>query len=122
MSFCQHHEGTVLELEKRLFVLLFRLGCVLVRLMLVSRHLRLNLEPYLALKGYRLGNAYAKRTMKTAFGAVSYGRVHLSGRKAAPVFIPWTWCLGLTRDGLSPWVMQWVARLATRMSYRGGSG
>ena len=34
VSFCQHHEGTVLELEKRLFVLWFRLGCVLVRLML----------------------------------------------------------------------------------------
>ena len=26
--------------------------------------------------------------------------------------------LGLTRDRLSPWVMQWVARLATRMSFK----
>ena len=117
VSFCQHHEGTVLELEKRLFVLLFRLGCVLVRLMLVSRHLRLNLEPYLALKGYRLGNPSAERTIKTAFGAVSYGRAHLIREEGGPGFHPLDVVLGLTRDGFSPWVVQFVTRLATRMSY-----
>ena len=61
VDFCQHHEGTVFESEKRLLVLLFRLGCVLVRLTFVSRPLRLNLEPYLALNGYRLGNPSAER-------------------------------------------------------------
>src|SRR5260370_14969923 len=33
-------------------------------------------------------------------------------------FFPLDVVLGLTRDRLSPWVMQWVARLATRMSFK----
>ena len=33
-------------------------------------------------------------------------------------FFPLDLELGLTRDRLSPWVMQWVARLATRMSFK----
>ena len=63
---------TFWELEKRLLVLLFGLGRVLTRLMLVHRHSRLSLEPYLAMKGYRLGNA--ERKLKTACGEVSYGQ------------------------------------------------
>jgi hypothetical protein len=117
VSFCQHHEGTFLEFEKRLLVLLFRSGCVLVRLMLVSRHLRLNLKPYLALEGYRLGNDYAERKLKTAFGEVSYGRAHLIREGGGTGFHPLDVVLGLTRDGFSPWVVQFVTRLATRMSY-----
>jgi hypothetical protein len=117
LCFCQHHEGTFGELEKRLFVLLFRLGCVLVRLMLVSRHLRLNLEPYLALPGYRLGDDDAERKLKTAFGEVSYARAHLIRKGGGSGFHPLDVELGLTRDGFSPWVVQFVTRLATRMSY-----
>ena len=32
-------------------------------------------------------------------------------------FHPLDVALGLTRDGFSPWVVQFVTRLATRMSY-----
>ena len=60
LSFCLEQDGTFWEGEKSLLSRLFALGCVLVRLLLVSRHLRLNLEPYLALEGYRLGEAYMR--------------------------------------------------------------
>ena len=48
LSFCQEHDGTFWEAEKSLLSRVFALGCILVRLLLVSRHRRLNLEPYLA--------------------------------------------------------------------------
>ena len=105
------------EFEKRLLVLLFGLGRVLTRLMLVHRHSRLSLEPYLAMKGYRLGDAYAERKLKTACGEVSYGRAHLIREGGGTGFHPLDVALGLTRDGFSPWVVQFVTRLATRMSY-----
>jgi hypothetical protein len=117
VCFCQGHEGTFWEFEKRLLVLLFGLGCVLVRLMLVNRHLRLNLEPYHALDGYRLGDGYAKRKLKTVLGEVIYGRAHFIRVEGGTGFHPLDVALGLTRDGFSPWVVQFVTKLATRMSY-----
>ena len=52
VCFCLGEERTFWEFEKRLLVLLLGLGRVLTRLMLVHRHSRLSLEPYLAMKGY----------------------------------------------------------------------
>jgi len=117
ICFCLGEERTFWEFEKYLFVLLFGLGRVLTRLMLVHRHSRLSLEPYLAMKGYRLGDAYAERKLKTAFGEISYGRAHLIREEGGTGFHPLDVALGLTRDGFSPWVVQFVTRLATRMSY-----
>ena len=118
VCFCLGEERTFWEFEKRLLVLLFGLGRVLTRLMLVHRHSRLSLEPYLAMKGYGLGDAYAERKLKTACGEVSYGRAHLIREGGGnPSSIPWTWRWVSTRDGFSPWVVQFVTRLATRMSY-----
>ena len=65
ICFCLSEERTFGEFEKRLLVLLFGLGRVLTRLMLVHRHLQLNLEPYQGMQGYRLGNAYVKRKLTT---------------------------------------------------------
>ena len=70
---------------------MFGFGRVLTRLMLVHRHSRLSLEPYLAMKGYRFGDACAERKLKTAYGEVSYGQRHLMREGGGPVFIPWTW-------------------------------
>jgi hypothetical protein len=117
VCFCLGEERTFWEFEKRLLVLLFGLGRVLTRLMLVHRHSRLSLEPYLAMKGYRLGEAYAERKLKTACGEISYGRAHLIREGGGTGFHPLDVVLGLTRDGFSPWVVQFVTRLATRMSY-----
>ena len=117
LSFCLEHDGTFWDGEKCLLSRVFALGCILVRLLLASRHLRLNLEPYLALEGYRLGATYAERTLKTAFGVITYGRVHLIREGGGGGFHPLDVVLGLTRDGFSPWMVQFVTRLATRMSY-----
>ena len=56
LSFCQEHDGTFWEGKKCLLSRVFAPGCILVRILLASRHLRLNLEPYLV-TGYRLGAA-----------------------------------------------------------------
>jgi len=117
VCFCQGHEGTFWEFEKCFLVLLFGLGRVLVRLMLVHRHLQLNLEPYHALDGYRLGDGYAERKLKTVFGEIIYGRAHFIRVKGGTGFHPLDVTLGLTRDGFSPWMVQFVTKLATRMSY-----
>ena len=117
LCFCQEHDGTFWEAEKSLLARVSALGCILVRLLLASRHLRLNLEPYLAFEGYRLGAVYAVRKLKTAFGEISYGRAHLIREGGGCGFHPLDAVLGLTRDGFSPWLVQFVTRLATRMSF-----
>jgi hypothetical protein len=117
LGFCQEHDGTFWEAEKSLLSRVFALGCILVRLLLASRHRRLNLEPYLAFEGYRLGAADAERKLKTAFGEITYGRAHLIRQGGGCGFHPLDAVLGLTRDGFSPWMIQFVTRLATRMSY-----
>jgi hypothetical protein len=118
LAFSQEHDGTFWDAEKRLLSSVFALGGILVRLLLASRHRRLDLRPYLALEGYRLGVAYAERKLKTVFGEISYGRAHLIRQAGGCGFHPLDAVLGLTRDGFSPWMVQFVTRLATRMSYR----
>lgn len=117
LSFCLQNEHSFWKFEKCLFALLAVLGRLLVRLFLTSRHERLDLKPYVQDGVYRLSNDYAKRTVKTAWGEVAYGRAQLRQRQGGTGFYPLDAVLGLTRDRLSPWVMYWVGRLATRMSF-----
>jgi hypothetical protein len=117
LHFCLHNEHSFWEFEKCLLALLAVLGRLLVRLFLTSRHQRLDLQPYLQDGTYRLDHAYAERTVKTAWGEVTFGRAQLRRRKKGPGFHPLDAVLGLTRDRLSPWVMFLVGRLATRMSF-----
>jgi hypothetical protein len=56
--------------------------------------------------------------LKTVYGEVVYGRHYLMSRGGGNGFFPLDVVLGLTHDRLSPWVMQWVARLATRLSFK----
>ena len=56
--------------------------------------------------------------MKTVYGEVTYGRHYLLSCGRGSGIFPLDVVLGLTRDRLSPWVMQGVARLATRMSFQ----
>jgi hypothetical protein len=115
--FCEQSALSFWEFETRLFVLMAGLGRLLVRLFLTARHRRLDLEPHLADGKYRVGDRYAERTLKTAYGSVRYGRTQLIKHKGGSGFYPLDALLGLTRDGFSPWVLQLVARLATRMSF-----
>jgi hypothetical protein len=117
LTVCQQREYPFFQFEKCLFALMAVLGRLLVRLYLTARHERLNLEPYLQDGQYRQGDPYAERTLKTAYGEVKYGRAQLIQRCGGAGFYPLDAVLVLTRDKLSPWVMQLVGRLATRMSF-----
>ena len=117
LTFCLQREYAFAKFEKCLFALMAVLGRLLVRLYLTARHERLELEPYLQDGQYRRGEAYAERTLKTAYGEVQYGRTQLIRRRGGAGFYPLDAVLVLTRDKLSPWVMQLVGRLATRLSF-----
>jgi hypothetical protein len=119
VRFCRTCEAPFGEFEKQLLVRVAVLGAWLIRLFLTARHERLDLQPFLEDGKYRPGHHYAERTLKTFYGAVRYGRHYLIARGGGSGgFFPLDVVLGLTRDRLSPWVMQWVARLATRMSFK----
>jgi Uncharacterised protein family (UPF0236) len=118
LAYCQTWAVPFWLFEKELLVRVAVLGCCLIRLFLTARHERLDVQPYLEDGGYRPGDPYAERTLKTFYGEVTYGRQYLLARRGGAGFFPLDVVLGLTRDRLTPWVMQWVARLATRMSFR----
>jgi hypothetical protein len=118
LRFCESCESPFALFEKELLVRIAALGVHLIRLFLTARHERLDLQPFLDDQDYRAGEPYAVRTLKTVYGAVKYGRQYLQSRVGGRGFFPLDVVLGLTDDRLSPWVMQWVARLATRMSFK----
>jgi Uncharacterised protein family (UPF0236) len=116
-DFCHTCDHAFWCFEKQLFVLMAGLGVCLIRLFLVARRERLDINPYLQDGTYRLDAEHAQRTLKTAYGKVTYGRHYLIARGGGDGYFPLDAELGLTNDRLSPWTMQWVARLATRMSF-----
>lgn len=118
LDFCESSDSPFAAFERELLRRLATLGACLLRLFLTARHERLDLQPFLDDHRYRAGQAYAPRTLKTVYGEVAYGRQYLQARHEGPGFFPLDVVLGLSDDRLSPWVMQWVARLATRMSFK----
>jgi len=118
VQFCLKCEEPFGEFEKQLLVRFAVLGACLIRLFLTARYERLDLQPFLHDGKHRPGDDYAERTLKTVYGEVTYGRHYLMSRGGGSGFFPLDVVLGLTQDRLSPWVMQWVARLATRMSFK----
>lgn len=117
-GFCRTCGSPFWMFEKELLVRIAVLGACLIRLFLTARHERLDVQPFLKDGKYRPGDKYAERRLKTSYGEVTYGRQYLMSRGGGSGFFPLDVILGLTRDRLSPWVMQWVARLATRMSFK----
>jgi Uncharacterised protein family (UPF0236) len=103
--------------ETELFKRVFELARLLVLLFLTSRHQQLNLRLHYSSRKYRHGEEYAERQLQTVFGEVTYGRVYLKRRQGGSGYHPLDVDLGLTRDGYSPGVTSFLARLATRMSY-----
>jgi hypothetical protein len=116
--FCETCATPFWKFEKDLLVRIAVLGACLIRLFLTARYERLEVQPFLEDGEYRRGDDYAERTLKTVYGEVAYGRHYLMSRGGGSGLFPLDVVLGLTRDRLSPWVMQWVARLATRMSFK----
>jgi hypothetical protein len=118
VGFCETCTTPFWKFERDLLVRIAVLGACLIRLFLTARYERLDLQPYLEDDRFRPGDDYAERTLKTVYGEVTYGRHYLQARGGGSGFFPLDVVLGLTRDRLSPWVMHWVARLATRMSFQ----
>jgi len=112
--FCSTCDSPFRLFEADLLRRLFALGCLLVRLFLARRHERCDRTPP---TGFRLGDLAATRTLKTLFGPVSYVRTQMIRLRGGTGIHPLDIALGLTRDGFSPWVIQFVTRLATRMSF-----
>ena len=56
-----------------------------------ARHERLDLQPHLQDGKYRPGDDYAERTLKTAYGEVTYGRHYLMPRGGGSGFFRSTW-------------------------------
>jgi Transposase len=108
-----------LQFEKSIAAYVMTIGRLLIQLYLVSRHAHLDLEPYLKDGKYRVADPSADRTLKTVYGPVSYVRAYLFPREKGKGvgFHPLDMILGLTRDALSPYVIQFVSALATRMSF-----
>jgi Uncharacterised protein family (UPF0236) len=117
MAFCQACDSPFWIFEKELLIRIAVLGICLMRLFFLARYERLDLKPFLEDGDYRPGDPYARRTLKTVYGDVRYGRHYLQARGGGRGFFPLDVVLGLTTDRLSPWVMHWVARLASRMSF-----
>ncbi|HEV3445045.1 MAG TPA: UPF0236 family protein [Gemmataceae bacterium] len=117
-DFCDTCTLPFWKFEKELLARIAVLGACLIRLFLTARYQRLDVRPYLEDGAYRSGDDYAERTLKTVYGEVTYGRQYLQARSGGSGFFPLDVVLGLTRDRLSPWVMQWLARLATRLSFK----
>ena len=117
LGFCRQDESSFRCFETNLLKRLFVLGCLLVRLFLTSRGQRLAWRDETPPRGYRLGNPRAPRTLKTVFGVVEYERSQLLRKQGGTGYHPLDVELGLTRDGFSPWVISFVTRLATRMSF-----
>jgi uncharacterized protein UPF0236 len=116
-DYCRSSEDTFWRFEKQLLVVMMALGVCLIRLFLVARRERLKVQPFLQDGSYRLGKEDAQRTLKTVYGEVTYERPYLVARDGGHGWFPLDAELGLSNDRLSPWMMQWVARLATRMSF-----
>ncbi|HEY2837927.1 MAG TPA: hypothetical protein VGJ26_02175 [Pirellulales bacterium] len=114
VRFCRASNSPFRTFEQDLLTRLFALGCLLLRLFLACRHERLDVVPA---PGFRRGDPAAERTLKTLFGPVSYVRVQMLRRRGGCSHHPLDVALGLTRDCFSPGVIQFVTRLATRMSF-----
>jgi hypothetical protein len=117
VQFCRTSQAPFDQFEQELATRLAVLGCCLTQLFLTARHERLDVAPFLKDGRYRSGDDYAERTLKTRHGEVRYGRRYLQSCGGGWGIFPLDIVLGLTCDALTPWVMQWVARLATRMSF-----
>jgi hypothetical protein len=113
-----HGQSSFLQVETDILVRLRALGLLLLQLVLLVRHLRLDLTPWRQ-RGFRIDENYAERTLRTTCGELRYGRVYLiaSQGKKGPGVHPLDVEMGLTRDGYSPMLIRWFCRLCTRVSF-----
>lgn len=118
-DFCQSGGNgmTFLTFEKALLGMMARIGRLFLLLFLSSCNRNLELNKWGDSGQYRIKNHFAKRTIKTVYGPVTYVRAYLLKKKGGGGFFPLDAKLGLTCDGFSPLVISLSSRLATRMSF-----
>jgi len=104
------------QLERELWKWVAQVYRLSVALFLAVRHRQLDLGGYLA-AGWRVKVAFARRTIKTLGGPVTFGRAYLR-RGRGHGWFPLDAALGLSQDGFSWRVIDAVTRLATRVSYQ----
>lgn len=109
---CDQHRLN--QFERDLWTRLRGIFRLAVSLFLLVRHERLDLTGHQQ-DGWRVKKRFATRTIKTICGAVTFGRAYL--RKDGQGFCPLDAVLGITRDGFSFQVVDWITRLCTQMSY-----
>jgi hypothetical protein len=120
VQFCRSNDHAVFsEFEESLGSRVARLGCLLVQLFLAWRHHRLEEQSATERGACEKQKPYACRQLHTRFGKVVYGRRYLIPQGGCGGFHPLDVALGLTHDRFSPWVISFVTRLCTRLSYQG---
>ena len=77
LRFCETCDEPFWVFEKELLCRIAAVGTCLIQLFLTARHERLKVQPFLQDAQYRHGDAFAERTLKTVYGAVTYGRRYL---------------------------------------------
>jgi hypothetical protein len=101
--------------EKALLLRIGLLYQLAVALFIAVRREGLDLEQSRA-PGWRIKRPFARRSVQTFHGPVTYGRAYVTRRQRGGWF-PLDAALGITRDGFSWRVIDVVTRLATRLSY-----
>ena len=109
----------LMDFERSLSLRIAVLFQLCVALLLAVRRQRLDLSEYED-QGWRVKKRFATRTIKTMYGAVTYGRAYL--RRNGHGWVPLDAMLGITADGFSWRVIDLVTRLATRVSYAATQG
>ncbi len=104
----------LMDFERSLSLHIAVLFQLCVALLLAVRRQRLDLSEYQD-QGWRVKKRFATRTIKTMYGAVTYGRAYL--RRNGHGWVPLDALLGITADGFSWRVIDLATRLATRVSY-----
>lgn len=117
LQLAQQSDHSFVDFQNRLVRLMAALGRTLIGLFLASRHQRLDIRAFLQQGTYRAGKPDCQRTLHTRYGPVVYQRQHLRSAQRREGIFPFDIVLGLTNDQLTPWVIGFVAQLATRMSF-----
>jgi len=110
----ESHALQLRHFERLLFArigVLFRL-CLVLFLEVQRRRVDVGGDPG---DGWHVQRKFARRTIKTLCGSVTYGRAYLRTKDRG--YFPLDAVLGITQDGFSWCVIDIVTRLATRVSY-----
>ncbi|MCH7729579.1 MAG: hypothetical protein IH991_24340 [Planctomycetes bacterium] len=116
IRFAEDYPSSLRAFEHTLWALVCVVYRLAVALFLANRHQRLDVSGWL--DKWKIERLFAKRTLKTLCGEVTFGRVYLRPlRGKGNGWHPLDAALAITADGFSWRVIEIATRLATRVSY-----